>query len=115
MESLVAAAIVSMILAATFRLIADSAVHARLTEQRRMALLVAQSELADVGAEIPIEAGRNSGVSGDLAWTVDISSYSDDTGASTVGALWRVRVSVEPRNGGRSLVTLDSLRLGAES
>jgi Tfp pilus assembly protein PilV len=114
-ESLVAAAIVSMILAATFRLIADSAVHARLTEQRRMALLVAQSELADVGSEIPIEAGQTAGSSGDLAWTVDITGFSDETGASSVGALWRVRVSVQPRNGGRPLVTLDSLRLGPES
>jgi hypothetical protein len=114
-ESLVAAAIVAMILVTTFRVIADGAVHARMTEQRRIALLVAQSELAAVGSEIPIEAGENSGVSGGMVWTVDISPYSDESGASTVGALWQVAVSVRPRAERRDLIRLRTLRLGPES
>ncbi len=86
-----------------------------MSEQRRLALLVAQSEMADVGSEIPIQAGQTSGASGDLAWTVDIAGFSDETGASRAGALWKVSVSVRPRIGGRPLVTLDTLRLGAEA
>jgi hypothetical protein len=114
-ESLVAAAIVCMILVATFRVITDGATHARMSEQRRVALLIAQSELAAVGSEIPIQAGENSGVSGGMAWTVDISPYSDESGASTVGALWRVVVSVRPSAERRDLVSLQTLRLGPES
>lgn len=113
-ESLVAAAIVAMILVTTFRVITDGAVHARMAEQRRMALLVAQSELAEVGTEIPIAAGEKSGVSGDMFWSVDVSPYSDESGASTAGALWKVTVSVQPRSGGRNLVSLRTLRLGPE-
>jgi len=113
-ESLVAAAIVAMILATTFHVIADGAARARVTEQRRMALLVAQSTLATVGTALPVASGENTGVSGDMAWTVDISPYSDESGASTVGALWRVAVSVRPRAGGRNLIALQTLRLGPE-
>jgi hypothetical protein len=113
-ESLVAAAIVAMILVVTFRVVADGAAHARTTEQRRVALLIAQSELAAVGSEIPVAAGESSGDSGDMTWTVDISPYSDESGASTVGALWRVAVSVRPRAERRDLVRLRTLRLGPE-
>ena len=114
-ESLIAAAIVGMILSATFRVISDGAVRARATEQRREALMVAQSTLDSVGAEIPIKAGEGSGVSGDMAWTVDIAPYSDESGASTVGALWKIVVSVRPRDGGRTLAALRTLRLGPEA
>ena len=114
-ESLIAAAIVGMILSATFRVISDGAVRARATEQRREALMVAQSTLDSVGAEIPLKAGEGSGVSGDLAWTVDIAPYSDESGASSVGALWRIVVSVRPRDSGRALVALRTLRLGPEA
>ena len=113
-ESLVAAAIVAMILATTFRVIADGAARERESEQRRMALLVAQSELAAVGVEIPLEPGENEGVSGDMVWTVDVAPYSDESGASSAGDLSKVVVSVRPRAGGRNLVALETLRLGPE-
>jgi len=113
-ESLVAAAIVAMIMVGMFRVITDAAMHARMTEQRRVALLVAKSELAEVGSEIPIASGENSGVSGNLAWTVAISPYSDESGASAVGSLWAVDVSVRPRLGRGELVRLRTLRLAPE-
>src|SRR5665213_2028855 len=72
-EALVAAAIVAMILAATLRVISDGAVSQRMMENRRMALLVAQSELAAVGADIPVETGESAGFAGNLVWRVDIS------------------------------------------
>jgi type II secretory pathway pseudopilin PulG len=113
-ESLVAAAIVAMILATTFRVITDSAARERESEQRRMALLVAQSELAAVGYELPLEVGENDGVSGNLAWSVNVTPFSDESGASSAGALSKVVVSVRPRSGGRTLVALETLRLGPE-
>ena len=115
MESIIAAAVVSLIMVAMFRVITDAAMHTRMNEQRRVALLVAKSELAEVGSEIPIASGANSGVSGDMAWTVQVSPYSDDSGASSAGALYSVDVSVRPRVGGRPLVRLRTLRLGPEA
>lgn len=114
-ESLVAAAIVAMILVATFRVAVDGAAHARMVEQRRLALLVAQSELAAVGSEIPVAPGESSGASGDMNWTVDITPYADESGASTAGALWQVSVAVRPRTERRAVVRIRSLRLGPES
>ena len=112
-EALVAAAIVAMILAATLRVISDGAARERMTESRRMALLVAKSELAAVGSEIPIEPGESAGFAGNLVWRADISPYDAAGGANSAGELMRVRISVRPRAGGPDLVVLDSLRLGA--
>ena len=113
MESIVAAAIVAMALGATFRVIADGAARDRAAEARRAALLVAQSELAAVGADIPLVPGDASGQSGDLAWRVDITPYGENEDQNNpAGRLLHVAVSVWPRDGGARLVTLQSLRLG---
>ena len=118
-ESLVATAIVAMILVATLRVVADGAAHTREVEDRRLALLVARSELAAVGAEIPLEAGENGGVSGDMLWSVRIDPYNDLAGSgsldSTAGQLWQVRVAVRPRGTHRELAVLDTLRLAPKS
>ena len=113
-ESIIAAAIVAMALGFTYRVIADGAARDRGAEARRAALLVAQSELAAVGADIPLSPGDVSGESGDMAWRVDITRYGEGgDDKNPAGALLRVAVSVRPRGGGASLVTLQSLRLGA--
>ncbi len=111
-EALIAAAIVAMALAATYRVIADSASRDRGAEARREALLVAQSELADVGAEIPLQVGRTQGVSGDMTWRMNISPYGEPNAA---GALLNVAVTVAPAAGGPTLARLQTLRLGVES
>lgn len=113
-EALVAAAIVGMILAATFRVVAAGAARERMAEARREALLVAQSELAEVGAEIPLSEGRTDGVAGGLVWRVDIAAAGQLGDDNTAGALWRVAVSVRPRAGGVPLIVLRTLRLGPE-
>jgi type II secretory pathway pseudopilin PulG len=114
-ESIVSAAIVALALGATYRVIADGAGRDKAAEARRAALLVAQSELADVGADIPLSAGDASGQSGDLAWRVAITAYNEDEDKNPAGKLWDVAVSVGPLEGGPTLITLRSLRLGAGS
>ena len=114
-ESIVAAAIVALALGTTYRVIGDGAARDRAAEARRSALLVAQSELAAVGADIPLTPGDVSGQSGDMAWRVEITPYAESEDKSPVGALLRVGVSVWPRNGGSALVSLQSLRLGSGS
>jgi hypothetical protein len=111
-ETILAAAIVAMALGGMYQVIGDGAARSRGVEARRAALLIAESELAAVGAEIPLQPGQAAGLAGDMIWRVDISPYSAG-GDTTVGALLKVAVSVAPRAGGPSLVTLQSLRLGA--
>ncbi len=110
-EALVATAIVAVVLAATFHAIVDGAARERMTESRRLALLVAQSELASVGADIPLDPGENAGYAGDMVWRVDVSPYGEADAPNEAGALMKVRVAVRARTGGPDLMVLDSLRL----
>ena len=112
-EAIIAAAIVALALGATWRVVADSAARDRAAETRRTALLIAQSELADVGEDIPLVPGDASGQSGDLAWHVEIAPYGESEDNSAAGVLLEVAVSVSPIAGGPRLVTLHSLRLSA--
>jgi type II secretory pathway pseudopilin PulG len=114
-ESIIAAAIVAMALGATFRVVADSANRQRDVELQRNALLIAQSELAAVGSEIPLQTGQSAGLAGDLVWRVDVSPYADGLESDTVGDLWRVHVSVQPRAGGLELAKLDTLLIGPKA
>ncbi len=114
-ETIIAAAIVAMALGAMFQVIADGAARDRAVTLRRMALLIAQSELDAVGAAIPVAPGQSSGVAGDMVWRVEITPYQEGGDADRAGALYRVVVGVRPRAGGAELVTLRSLRLGAEA
>ena len=114
-ETLIAAAIVATALGSTFRVIADSAARERGAQARRTALLIAQSELADVGSEIPVAPGQSAGTWGDFVWRVDVEPYGAGESANPVGDLYEVTVHVHPRSGGPALATLRSLRLGRES
>ena len=110
-ESMIAAAIVTLALGTTYQIIADSVARERLAQARSGAYLVAQSELADVGSEIPVEQGQTSGVSGPFAWRVEMSPFETGQATSSAGALLRVTVSVRAREGGPELATLQSLRV----
>lgn len=114
-ESVIAAAIVAMVLAATLRTIADSAARERAIEARSTAMQIAQSEIAAVGSEIPLAAGETSGVVGAQVWRVRISPYEEAGGDSAAGPLWRVAVSVQARGGGGDLARLETLRLGGRA
>ena len=111
-EAMISAAIVAMALAGTFRVISDSAQRGRSADARRTALLVARSEMAAVGADIPLRPGERSGQTGAMIWRVQVTPSGADIGDSVAGTLWRVTVSVGPRDGGGDLATLTTLRLG---
>jgi hypothetical protein len=110
-EAIIAAAIVAMALGATYRVIADSTARDRAAAARRTALMVAQSTLENVGADIPLVPGDTSGQSAGMTWRVEITPYGDSEAANPVGELLRVAVSVSAPNGGPSQVTLQSVRL----
>lgn len=74
-EAMIGAAIVAGTLAGMYEAIRESAAHNRMIEERRTALLIAQSELAAVGAAIPPAVGITEGTEGTYYWRVDIEPY----------------------------------------
>jgi hypothetical protein len=114
-EAMIASTIVAMVLATLFQVMADSAERSRALEERRLAVLLAKSELADVGADIPLAAGVTSGVAGPFVWRVEVTPYAAEGEASAAGALLKAAVSVRPRRGGPALARVASLRLAPEA
>ncbi len=110
-ETLIASAIIALMLAATFRSIGDASLRTQKAEERREALLVAQSQMASAGITQPLSAGGTSGIDGDMAWQLDVAPYTFASDENDVGQLARVRVTVKRRGTDRDLITLSSLRL----
>ena len=114
-EALIGAALVALVLASMYGIVGDDAMRDRIVTQKRMALLIAQSEMDAVGATLPVATGSTGGVEGPYVWRVDIQPYAASQGVSNSGPLLQVTVSVRPRDGTVTLVTLKSLALGAVS
>ena len=74
-EAMVGAAIISMTLIAMYTSIITTAAHNRMAESRRVAMMIAQSELAAVGPIIPSTPGTTEGTNGDFYWRVDIAPW----------------------------------------
>jgi type II secretory pathway pseudopilin PulG len=100
-EAMIGAAIVAVTLATMYAAIYESASRNRMAEQRRVAMMIAQSQLAAVGSVIPSVPGTTEGTQGDFYWRVDIAPYgagTQQTGFGTppnpVGVLCLVKVTV---------------------
>lgn len=109
-ETVIAAAIVMLLLAVMYRSIADSAARHAGLEQRRTAMLIARSRMDAVGAEIPAESGRAGGTEGPYAWQADIGPYPSAAGAP----LALVVISVRDRRTGAPLASLTTLKMQGE-
>lgn len=109
-ETIVAAAIVSLSLGTAYHVLADSITCDRTVNERREAMLIARSELAAVGDVIPVSGGDNGGEEGAYVWRVQIAPYSSGTAASAAGNLWQVTVTVQ-KKGGLALATLRTIKL----
>lgn len=72
-ETLIAAAIIAGMLAAVFQVIQTGAQQSRSVEQRRLAILTAQSQLAAVGAAENNRLGESRGVSNGISWRISIT------------------------------------------
>jgi hypothetical protein len=75
-EAMCGAAIIAMTLIAMYTSIVTTAAHNRMAEARRVAMMIAQSELAAVGPLIPSAPGTTEGTNGDFYWRVDIAPYN---------------------------------------
>ena len=99
-EALIAAAIVSMILAAGFQVTADSANRRRMVEARRYALMVARSQMAAVGYSIPLTAGAADGRDGPAHWRVDNPPRAREAGGRAPRPRGAAGVHPTPRPAG---------------
>jgi hypothetical protein len=99
-EAMVGAAIVAGTLAGMFEAIRESAAHNHMIEERRTALMIAQSEIAAVGSVIPATVGITEGTQGTYYWRVDIEPFGVapqpgfGTPPNPAGVLCSVRVTV---------------------
>ena len=112
LDAMIAAAIVMLSLATMYRAVAEEAAHDRMAENRRMTLLIAQSELSSVGSLIPVAQGITAGLDGPFAWRVEIEPYNSGLVASDAGELWQVTVGVRPRGSNADATVLRSIRVG---
>jgi type II secretory pathway pseudopilin PulG len=110
-EAIIAAGIVAVMMAALYTSIAGSAQRQQMVSDRRLALLVARSELATIGEETPATVGTTTGISGDYGWRIDIAPYGGDLTPSAAGPLGIITVQVFKGGQGRSLATLRTLRV----
>ena len=105
LEVLVASAILALIVGAMLTAVVGSVRGVRATADARLALLIARSQLAAVGATTPLTPGGSSGIDAGLVWRVDIEPYPATAGP----ALRRVVVRVAAPDG-RELARLATLR-----
>lgn len=108
-EAMVAVAIIAAVLAVTYRSLGESALRVRAADSARTATLIAQSRLAMVGNEIPLEPGETEGTDGAFAWVVAIDA--EPAAASTSGNLLRVSARVRDIGARADRVRVDTLRL----
>lgn len=104
-ETLIATAILAMILAAAFQTLHDSARRARRVSDQRIALLIAQSRLAEYPLNRPAARGSRSGSDQGFLWRVDIVPAGGDR-QTTV----QLAVSITSPRDPSVRVRLDSLR-----
>jgi Tfp pilus assembly protein PilV len=111
-EALVAAAIVAAMLGVTLGVVQTNARAARINEERRAALLVAQSQLAVAQVAVPGRFAQREGASGAVRWTLRIEPYRS---ALASPALDRITVSAGEGPSGKPLVELSTLRVAGRA
>ncbi len=86
-EAMVGSAIIAITLTGMYEAIVTASAHNRMAEDRRNAMMIAQSELAAVGPIIPTALGTTEGNQGDFYWRVDITPYGESASAPQLGQL----------------------------
>ncbi len=113
-EVLVAFAIAAVSLATLFRIFAGGLDSARIAEGEARATMLAESELAMLGVEAPLEDGERAGVDDDgYRWRVTtrrIQGGDDNHPLARYDVT--VRVAWGPEDGNERAVELRSLRVG---
>lgn len=107
-ETLVALAIIATALAATVQVVTAQARATQSVDARRMAVLVAQSQLAAIAAASDTGALKTEGRTSGVAWRIDITPYPTQYAQPRLES---VTITAGRGPGGKPLVSLRSLRL----
>ena len=114
-EVIVAFAIVALALSALFQIFSTGLRGSVVTENYNMAVLLADSKLAGIGIEEPLEAGDQSGTfDNGFRWETNVRPYDDGGSTFTPGAIQAFEVTVTVEWGGvvrERTVSLVTLRL----
>ena len=118
LEVLIAAVIAALTLIAVFHVYSTAFNGSARTERVTIALLTAESKMAELGVSEALEPGTISGrLDGGYLWRTDIRPYDglpeDDLARLPVRA-YAVEVTVSWGRGAGQSITLSSLRLAAE-
>jgi hypothetical protein len=108
-ETLVASAIIAAMLGVTYQAIQASARQSRMVEDRRLATLVAQTQMAAIGASVTGNFGETRGTTSGISWRIVAEPYR--TAEAPSGRIKLDLISVSAGMGNRDLVTLRTLRL----
>ncbi len=114
-ETVIASAIMAMILGAGFSVIANSLNRSRIVEDQQRAILVAQSQMALFGPVVPANYSQTSGIDTDLAWQVTIEPYITGAASANETSLVQITVDVFKGNTVKKLTQLRSLRIAGGS
>ena len=108
-ETLVATAIIAAMLGVTFQSIETGARQTRLVEERRKAMLVAQSQLTAVGSAQSTSFGETNGITSGIRWRLSVQPYraNEPSGAR----LEAVSVTAGLASDKRDLVVLKTIRV----
>lgn len=110
-ETVIAAAILAMILGAAFTVLRDTSARARRAERMQDAVLIAQSRLAEYPLTRPTPPQSRTGLEGRYRWSVRVDRQSG--GALTRGIQpVRLTVTVGSLDDAQVRLTLASLRPG---
>lgn len=113
-EVLVSFTIFSLALITLFKSVSDSGRHLKTSEDKAIALQLAQSKLASVGQNIPLQVGKFEGrFENEFAWNVEITPYQSNTTvneANVIQAFW-ILVTVKGANQSNTFVSLETLRI----
>lgn len=109
-EALVASAIVAAMLGVTLNVVQNNARAARINEERRAALLVAQSQLAVAEVAVPERFAAREGRSGAINWQIRIEPFRSTLASP---ALDQITVTAGQGPSGQPLVELTSLRVAS--
>src|SRR3546814_18711653 len=76
LETVIATAIIAMILGADYEAIGDSVKRARRVEHEQLSMLTARSQLAAVGTAVPLTPGITRGVAGPRAGSLEVRPFA---------------------------------------
>jgi hypothetical protein len=107
-EALIGSVIVAFALLAMLQSVSSSARSDRHVEDSRLAILVAQSQLASVGSAVPLTAGTSTGSDDRFAWTITV--VPANAGDTSQVRVFDVRVAVA--RAGKIIASLHSIKAG---